>query len=125
MVVPYLCVKGAEQAIAFYKDVFDAKELARYQEKGGPVGHCTLEIYGGELFVSDEFPEINVLSPATLKGSPVSIHVTVPNVDVTIKRVRERGATIEREPADQPYGERNAKFIDPFGHRWMVATPLT
>jgi PhnB protein len=123
-IVPYLCVDEAEKAISYYQSVFGATELDRYQEPGEPVGHCTLEIYGNRLFLSDEFPEITVLSPKSLGGSPVMIYVSVPNVDETIARVRGVGGTVDREPADQGSGERNAKFIDPFGHRWMVASPL-
>jgi len=125
-IIPYLCVNGAESAIAYYSAVFEAKELDRYQdEPGGPIGHVTLEIYGARLFISDEFPEIGVTSPTTLGGTPVAIHVVVPEVDVTTKRATDLGATLLREPQDQPYGERISKIIDPFGHSWMLATLIT
>jgi PhnB protein len=122
-IVPYLCVTGAEAAIAFYSAVFGAQELDRYQdEPNGPIGHATLEIDGALLFVSDEYPEIGVVSPLTLGGTPVSIHITLPDVDAATKRATDLGAKLLREPADQPFGERIGKFTDPFGHNWMVAT---
>lgn len=126
VIVPYLCVKGAEKAIEFYGTVFGAREIERYQdEPGGPIGHVTLDIHGAHLFMADEFPDIGVLSPVTIGGSPVSIHVMVPDVDAATKRAVDLGSKLLREPADQGYGERNSKFTDPFGHMWMVATATT
>jgi len=124
-IVPYLCAKGAEAAIAYYKAVFGATEIDRYQEAPtDPIGHATLTMQGATLFISDEFPEIGVVSPITLGGTPVAIHITVPDVDAVTKHAVELGAKLLREPGDQPFGERVSKFIDPFGHAWMVATPI-
>jgi uncharacterized glyoxalase superfamily protein PhnB len=124
-IVPYLCVRGAEQAVAYYRHVFGAEEIDRYQdEPGGRIGHVTLKINGAALFMSDEHPEIGVISPQTLGGSPVTIHILVDDVDGVTQRATEGGAKLLRAPADQPYGERNSKFTDPFGHEWMVATLL-
>lgn len=123
-VTPYLCVKGAEKAICFYSTVFGAKELVRYPGEDGRIGHVTFEIFGAQIFMADEYPEINVLSPETLGGSAVSIHLYVDDVDAVIERARAAGGIVTREPADQSYGDRNAKFTDPFGHGWMIASPL-
>lgn len=123
--VPYICVDGAEKAIAFYTTVFGAKEVERYQdEPGGRIGHVTLDIDGTPLFMSDEHPEIGVISPTTLGGSAVTLHLLVPDVDAATARAVKLGSKLLREPADQPYGERNSKFVDPFGHVWMIATEL-
>jgi len=123
--VPYLCVKGAETAVAYYGIVFGGKEIERYQEEpGGPIGHVTLELCGAKLFMSDEFPSIGVLSPETIGGSSVTLHLSVDDVDDVTKLAVEGGAKLLREPANQPYGERNSKFIDPFGHIWMIATQI-
>ena len=124
-IVPYLCASNAEAAVTFYRTVFGAVETDRYQDTpGAPIGHVTLEIYGSSLFLSDEFPEIGVISPTTLGGTPMAVHVTVPDVDSVTQLALKEGATLLREPADQGNGHRNAKFRDPFGHVWMVSAPI-
>ena len=124
-IVPYLCVFSTESAIAFYKSVFGAAELERYQdEPGGRIGHATLELAGGILYLSDEYPEIGVISPTTLGGTPMAVHLTVGNVDSVFELALTHGAEALRAPADQGIGFRNAKFLDPFGHAWMISTPL-
>jgi PhnB protein len=124
-IVPYLCINGAEAAINFYGKVFGAVEKERYQNgPDAPIGHVTLELLDSALYLSDEFPEIGVISPTTLGGTPMAIHVTVPNVDSVFALAIQNGAKVLREPADQGIGFRNAKFLDPFGHAWMVSSPL-
>jgi PhnB protein len=124
-IVPYITVKGAARAIDFYKQVFGAVEdAARYTEPGGRIGHAELTIAGARLMLSDEHPEIGVLSPETLGGSPMTLHVTVPDAGATIERAAAAGAVIQRAVQDQPYGERSGTIKDPFGHRWMIATPI-
>jgi PhnB protein len=121
---PYLCVKGADQAIAFYVRAFGAVETMRLAEPGGRIGHAELQIGDSPIMLSDEYPEEKVLSPLTLGGSPVMIHLYVADVDAMVERAVKEGATILRPPADQFYGDRSASLVDPFGHRWMFATKL-
>jgi PhnB protein len=124
-IVPYITVKGAARAIDFYKNVFGAVESgARYTEPGGRVGHAEISIAGARIMLSDEHPEIGVLSPDTLKGTPMTLHISVPDAAATVAKAAAAGATVQRAVEDQPYGERSGTIKDPFGHRWMIATPI-
>jgi PhnB protein len=121
--VPYITVKGAAKAIDFYKNVFGAVEDApRYTEPGGRVGHAEIAIGGSRLMISDEHPEIQVLSPQTLGGTPMTLHLNVADAGATVAKAAAAGAKVLRAVKDQPYGERSGTIEDPFGHRWMVAT---
>ena len=124
-VIPYITVKGAARAIDFYKKVFGAIEnAARYTEPGGRVGHAEIEIYGSRIMLSDEHPEIGVLSPESLGGTPLALHVSVADAGAVVARAAAAGATIQRAVDEQPYGEQSGTIKDPFGHRWMITTPI-
>ena len=120
---PYLIVSKAIEMIEFYKKVFGATEIMRFNQPDGRIGHAELRINGATIMLSDEFPDMGFLSPASLGGkrSPVSIHLYVENVDDVYKRALAAGATSLREPADQFYGDRNAQVRDPSGHCWDLA----
>jgi PhnB protein len=121
--VPYITVKGAAKAIDFYKQVFGAVEDApRYTEPGGRIGHSEISIGGARLMISDEYPEMQVLSPQTLGGSPLTLHLNVADAGAVVAKAAAAGAKVLRAVQDQPYGERSGTILDPFGHRWMVAT---
>ena len=122
--VPYLCVDGADRAIAFYRDAFGAVETIRIAEPDGRVGHAELTIGSVTIMLSDEYPDSDAISPTTLGGTPVALHLEVPDVDMVHERTVAAGATSLREPADQFHGNRNAVVRDPFGHRWMLSTPV-
>jgi PhnB protein len=122
-ITPYITVKGAAKAIEFYKKAFGAVEnAARYTEPGGRVGHAEIAIGGARLMLSDEHPEIDVLSPQSLGGTPTMFHLTVADAAATVARAAAEGATVQRAVEVQPYGERSGTIKDPFGHRWMIAT---
>jgi len=122
-VVAYLAVAGAQRAIDWYSDAFGAR--LRDQPivmPDGRVGHAELEIAGGLIMLADEHPEIGHVAP-TGPGSSVSLHITVVDVDAAADRAVAAGATLIREPSDEPYG-RSATIADPFGHRWLVHGPV-
>jgi uncharacterized glyoxalase superfamily protein PhnB len=121
---PYICVSPATDAIAWYGDVFEAVETVRYTGDDGRIGHAEISIGGAEVMLSDPYPEMDVVSPLELGGTTTTLHLTVPDVDAVFTRAGAAGATIEREPTDQPYGLRSMTLRDPFGHRWMVGTPI-
>jgi len=122
-VVPYLAVTGARQAIDWYTDALGARLRGDpIVMPDGRIGHAELEVAGGLIMLADAYPEIGHISPTTA-GSSVSLHVTVPDVDAAVERAVAAGATLEREPSDQPYG-RSATIRDPFRHRWMVQGPV-
>ena len=116
----YLTVSDTARAIEFYRKAFGATEKFRLTEPGGRIGHAELDFGGVTVMFSDEFPECNALSPLTIKGTPVSIHLHVDNADAVIARAIDAGATLERAPQDEFYGERGGAVIDPFGHRWKI-----
>jgi PhnB protein len=118
----YLCVDGAEAAIAFYAKVFGATERMRMGAPGGKVGHAELAIGESVVMLADEFPEMGIVGPKSIGGTPVTLSVYVDDVDATFATALGAGATEVRAVEDQFYGDRNGQFLDPFGHRWSVAT---
>lgn len=121
---PHVVVKGAAKAIQFYVDAFGAREIYRLAEPGGKIGHAELAIGTGKLMLADEYPDWGALSPVTIGGSPVSIHLYVEDVDDVVNRAVRCGATVLRQAKDEFFGDRVATLVDPFGHRWQLATRL-
>ena len=121
-ITPYLIVKGAADALDFYKRAFGAEETMRLAEPSGRIGHAEIMISGSPIMLSDEYPELDALSPRTRGGSTVGIHVYVEDVDEVFARAVAEGATPVRPVKDEFYGDRSGKLIDPFGHVWYIAT---
>ena len=118
-VTAYLCCNGASDAIEFYKRAFGAEEHYR-MEDGGRIGHAEIGIGDTTLYVSDEWPEMHVLSPKSLGGYSTSFVVDVTDADAAFKVAIDAGATVERPLVDAPYG-RTGWVVDPFGHRWCIS----
>lgn len=118
---PALCVDGASDAIEFYTNVLGATERMRLEDQG-KVGHAELEFDDSLVMISDEYAEIGVVGPKTLGGTAVSLNVYVEDVDATFAAALEAGATELRPVSEQFYGDRAGQFLDPWGHRWGVAT---
>jgi PhnB protein len=123
-ITPSLVVNGATKALEFYAEVFDAAERMRVPGPGGTIAHSEIEIGDSVVMVDDASPAMGTKAPPAggYDGSPTSLYVYVPDVDVTVERAVELGATLVRAPEDQFYGDRNAFIVDPFGHGWTVAT---
>jgi PhnB protein len=119
---PYLIVKSAAEAIAFYARAFGARELYRLTEPGGKIGHAELDIGGALVMLADEYPDFGALSPPTIGGTPVSLHLYVEDVDAVVARAEAAGATVLRKLTDEFFGDRVAMLADPFGHKWHLAT---
>jgi PhnB protein len=120
--IPYLCCRDAARALAFYKEAFGATEMLRLAEPNGRVGHAEIRIGDAVIMLSDEYPEMQVVSPQALGGTPMAIHLYVENVDAFCARAVAAGAVLARPVADQFYGDRSGQLTDPFGHRWSIAT---
>ncbi|HTD67982.1 MAG TPA: VOC family protein [Candidatus Limnocylindria bacterium] len=120
---PHLVVKGAAQAIEFYKKAFGAEEITRAP---GPDGkslmHADLKIGDSRLFLVDEFPEMNCRGPRTIGGTPVTIHMYVEDVDAAFSKAVAAGAQVRMPLADMFWGDRYGVLEDPFGHAWSMAT---
>ena len=117
---PYLCVKDAARAIDFYARAFGAREKFRLTEPSGRIGHAELEFGAVILMLSDEFPECGIHGPQPGAATPYSIHLHVDDADAMIERAVAAGATLERKPQDEFYGERGGVVRCPFGHRWII-----
>ena len=120
----YICVANASEAIDFYREAFGAKELWRLNEAGGKIGHAEIQIGNTSLMLSDEYPDYNTLSPETIGGSSVKIHLDVEDVDAFAEHAIKAGATLIRPIADQFYGDRSGQLADPFGYTWIVSTHI-
>jgi PhnB protein len=125
-VTPYLMVRGASRAVDFYRQAFGAEEIERYPDPNSDrLGHVTLKINGGVLYLSDEFPEVKHVktrSPEALGGTTASIVLNVSDADDCYERAIKAGAEIVRPISNQFYG-RNASIRDPFGHIWGILGP--
>src|SRR5438445_11830452 len=119
---PYLIIKGAADAIEFYKKAFGATEIMRFPAPGGKIGHAEIKIGDSPIMLADEFSEMGYKSPQTLGGSPVSIMIYVEDVDTVFKQAIAAGAKEQRPVKDQFYGDRLGTLEDPFGHVWHVST---
>lgn len=121
-ITPYLGVKDAAAAIEFYKKAFGATERMRLDAPGGKIGHAEVAIGNTIVMLADESPEYGNLSPQTLGGSTVRLHMYVENVDAFFDKAVAAGAKILIPIADQFYGDRSGRLEDPFGHVWLVST---
>lgn len=119
---PYLIIKGAANALEFYKKAFGATEIMRISAPGGTVGHAEIKIRHAIIMLADEFPEMNCKSPEAYGGSPVSMMVYVADVDKFVKRAVDAGAKLVRPVENKFYGDRSGSLEDPFGHQWHFAT---
>jgi len=119
---PYLFVKGAAQAIAFYQRAFGATELFRMEGPGGSVAHAEIQIGDSRLMLADEVPQMGYHGPVSLGGTTVSLLLYVENVDTFFAQAVAAGATATRAVKDQFYGDRSGTLTDPFGHVWTIAT---
>lgn len=120
---PHLVCDGAAAAIDFYKAAFGAGEVMRLPGPNGRLMHGSVTINGAMVLLVDEMPDYGVLGPNSLGGSPVTIHLVVPDVDAAVERAVQAGATIVMPVADQFWGDRYGVVKDPFGHKWSIATP--
>lgn len=122
-VTPHLVVCGAEKAIAFYKEAFGAVERFRMPGPDGKlIMHAELLIGDSIVFLCDEFPGMEARAPAALNGTPVSIYLYVDDVDKVFERARKAGATTAMAVQDMFWGDRMGELVDPFGHRWSIAS---
>jgi PhnB protein len=120
--VPYLMVRGAANALDFYKTAFGAEEIMRFPMPDGKVGHAEIRVEGAPVFLADESPDAGMQSPPALGGTTVTVSIYVKDVDAFAKRAEAAGAKVLRPVADQFYGERTVNVQDPFGHMWHFAT---
>ena len=123
---PYIIVSDARRAMDWYVEVFGARRRGEpYVNADGTIGHAEVEIGDAVLMfaeASDLWPDVPVRAPDSPATFSHTLHLEVDDVDASTERARRSGASVEREPADQPYG-RGSVIVDPFGHRWMLLRP--
>ena len=121
---PHLICADAASAIDFYRRAFGAVETMRLPAPGGKLMHAAVRIGDSTLMLVDEMPEWGALGPRALKGSPVTIHLSVDNVDAVVAQAVAAGAKVTLPVADMFWGDRYGQLEDPYGHRWSVATHI-
>ncbi|MFZ1919096.1 MAG: VOC family protein [Terriglobales bacterium] len=121
-VTPYLVIKGAAQAIEYYKKVFGATVVVRMDSPDGRVGHAELQIGDSRIMLADENPSMGATTATTIGNSPVSLYLYLPDVDKVVDKAVAEGAKILKPVQDQFYGDRSGFLQDPFGHFWGIAT---
>jgi uncharacterized glyoxalase superfamily protein PhnB len=123
---PYIVVSDARRAVDWYVEVFGAQPRGElHVNADGTIGHAEVGIGDAVLMfseASDLWPDVPVRAPDSPTTFSHTLHLEVDDVDGTTERARRSGASVEREPADQPYG-RGSVIVDPFGHRWMLLRP--
>lgn len=121
-VTPHLVCRGAAEAIDFYVKAFGAVEKGRFAGADGKIMNAMITIEGGSIMLVDENPDYGMKGPQALGGSPVSVHVYVPDVDAFATHAVANGATLTMPVEDQFWGDRFCMLTDPFGHAWSFAT---
>lgn len=121
-VTPHLVCDGAADAIEFYKKAFNAVEMMRLPGPQGKLIHASIRIGDSAVMLADEFPEWGSFGPNSLKGSPVTIHLQVEDVDALFEQAVSAGAEVKMPVQDMFWGDRYGYLEDPFGHHWAIAT---
>jgi PhnB protein len=121
-ITPYLTVRGAADALAFYERAFGAKELYRMDGPGGSIMHAEMRLGDSAFMLTDESEEWGNLSPASIGGTGSSLMIYVDDADEIFNRAVEAGAKVVMEVSDQFYGDRSGMVEDPYGHRWSIST---
>lgn len=126
-VIPHLCVDDAAAAIDFYVKAFGATELGRVPQADGRLIHAAVQINGSTVMLNDDFPEFDngkSQTPKAFGGSPVTIHLTVTDVDAKFEQAVAAGAEVVMPLDDQFWGDRYGMVRDPFGHQWSLGQPV-
>ncbi len=121
---PYLIVQEAARALDFYTKAFGAELTLRMDRPDGRVGHAELRFGDSRIMLADEVPEMGAMAPPSVGGTPVSLLLYLPDVDAVFARAVAAGATVEQPLEDKFYGDRMGGLMDPFGHRWHLATHI-
>ena len=123
-ITPHLVVRDAARAVGWYADVLGAEERFRLPVPDGRLMSVELRFGDSKLMLADEFPEMGIVSPQTLGGTYMALHLMVEDVDRVWRRALDAGAEVFRPLQDSFWGERHGQVIDPFGHRWGLAQHL-
>ena len=120
----HIVVQDADRASAFYRDAFGAEEISRVPTPDGRLMSVQLRLGASMLHVADEFPEMGVLAPPTIGGTPVVLSLEVADANAVFAQAVAAGAEVRQPLADMFWGDRHGQVDDPYGHRWNVAQHL-
>ena len=123
-ITPHIVVRDAAEAAEWYVRALAAEELSRVPLPDGKLLSVELRFGDSTVMLADEFRELDVLSPQTIGGTAVVLHLSTDDVDALWQRALEAGAEVLHPLADQFWGNRQGQIADPFGHRWNLAQPL-
>src|SRR3954454_5163493 len=123
-ITPHIVAQGAERAVAFYVKAFGAEEIDRIPTPDGRLMSVRLRIGDGILHVADEFPEMGVLAPPSIGGTPVVLALDVADAEAVFAQAIAAGADVRQPLKDMFWGDRHGQVDDPFGHRWNIAQHL-
>jgi PhnB protein len=119
-ITPHIVVRGAERAAAFYRDAFGAEELNRIPTPDGRLMSVQLRIGDGLLHLADEFPELGVLAPPSIGGTPVVLALEAADAQAVFAQAVAAGAEVRQPLQEMFWGDLHGQLDDPFGHRWNV-----
>ena len=119
---PSIVCRQAAKAIDFYQEALGATVRHRMEMPDGKIMHAEMQLADSVFMISEEFPDWGSVSPQTLGGTASTLHVYVPDVDAAFARAIAAGGTEQIPVQDQFWGDRSGYFLDPFGHRWGLAT---
>jgi len=121
-ITPHLVCEGAAAAMAYYQQAFNAVETMRLPGPDGKIMHASMRIGDSTIMLADDFPEHGSMGPKALKGSPVTLHLYVADVDAVYAQAIAAGGAAKMPPQDMFWGDRYGMLVDPFGHYWAIAT---
>lgn len=126
---PHLVVDNATAAADFYTKAFGAREITRHPApNSSKLMHVAMELEGTKLYFADDFPEYcggKSRTPQTLGGTPVTLHLHVEDAQSVWDSAVKAGATVTMPLADQFWGDRYGKLLDPFGHEWSIGQTVS
>jgi PhnB protein len=123
-ITPHVVVRDAARAVDWYTNVLGAEERLRIPVPDGRLMSVELRFGDSTVMLADEFPEMGIVSPQTLGGTYMALHLMVEDVDEVWQRALDAGAEVFHPLQDSFWGERHGQVIDPFGHRWGLAQHL-
>jgi PhnB protein len=123
-ITPHVVVRDAAKAVDWYTNVLGAEERLRIPVPDGRLMSVELRFGDSAVMLADEFPDMGIVSPQTLGGTYMALHLLVADVDTVWQRALDAGAEVFRPLQDSFWGERSGQVIDPFGHRWGLAQHL-
>lgn len=121
-ITPAIVVDNAKEAIAFYKQAFEAEEIYKFPTPDGKILHSMIQIGDSRVMLSDEFPAMGIKSPNAVGGTSVTLHLYVEDADTTFKKAVDAGAVVTMPIMNAFWGDRYGIVMDPYGHLWAIAT---